>query len=195
VIQALREVPRFKRVVFIDSDAIVYDQTRPLDFLYDLSEAQFGKNGSALTMFSNRPYARWSRSPACSGIQLWRNGHEALRIAQRWWQSPGLNTEHDYEQSVLWFYNPTLIERFVSSIGVFQAHTFLLAKETDYAPIAADQMFLHIGSAEARFRAPCLSAFMRQHHIPPINRSAFAMHAGADVLAGRRGNLYPPASF
>lgn len=81
--------PTAARFIYIDSDAFV-NMKAPLPMEYF---------SSTLNMFYNYPFER--SSPACSGIMFWNAGTDAKRILEEWWDTPGLNMVHDFEQSAL----------------------------------------------------------------------------------------------
>lgn len=114
--------PKAERFLYVDSDAFV-------NIKAPLPSAYFN---STLNVFYNYPWV--DTSPACSGIMFWKAGPEAKRILQEWWDTPGLNMEHNFEQSV--FRSP-FWERNRASIQVIFEIT--LVSE-------ANQTFQHIGS-------------------------------------------------
>ena len=122
---ALRAVmeayPKVARFVYIDSDAFV-------NINASLPSAYFE---STLNMFYNYPWMYLS--PACSGIMFWKAGPEALRILQEWWDTPGYNMNHDYEQSV---FHTSFWQRNRAAIHVIPEITMVSQDKQNFRHIA-----------------------------------------------------------
>jgi hypothetical protein len=92
-------------VVFIDSDAVFYTQSLPVEWVYDPFLEQI--DTPVLTLFNNYPWRLFSsrgNELGCSGIMFWRNNERARIFLQEWWDFDcafGWNREHPYEQQSL----------------------------------------------------------------------------------------------
>jgi hypothetical protein len=99
---AYREV---EYIVFVDSDAVFYTQSFPVDWVYERFLGQVDM--PVLTLFDNYPWrAITSRGNhlGCSGIMFWRNNERARSFLQEWWDFDCLsvfNRHHPYEQQSL----------------------------------------------------------------------------------------------
>jgi len=102
---AMASFPRVEYIVFMDSDAVFYTQSLPLEWVFDPFLQQ--KHQPVLTMFKNDPWPLFTsrgNELGCSGIMFWRNNARALLFLEEWWdfKCPFIwNTIHPYEQQSL----------------------------------------------------------------------------------------------
>jgi hypothetical protein len=92
-------------IVFIDSDAVFYTQSVPVDWVYERRLEQV--DTPVLALFNNYPWRLFSsrgHELGCSGIMFWRNTERARSFLQEWWDFDCMsvwNREHPYEQQCL----------------------------------------------------------------------------------------------
>jgi hypothetical protein len=129
--------PMVVHFVYIDSDAFV-NTKEPLPSTYFTS---------SLNVFYNYPWD--DTSPGCSGIMFWKAGPEARRILREWWDTPGYNMDHPYEQSV---FETSFWERNRASIHVIREIT--LASEDN-------QNFQHVASYRSSERESLMKAALQ----------------------------------
>jgi hypothetical protein len=92
-------------IVFIDSDAVFYTQSVPVDWVYERLLEQV--DTPVLALFNNYPWRLFSsrgHELGCSGIMFWRNTERARSFLQEWWDFDCMsvwNREHPYEQQCL----------------------------------------------------------------------------------------------
>lgn len=102
---AMHSFPHAEYVVFMDSDAVFYTQSLPLEWV--LHPFLQEKHQPVLTLFKNDPWPLFTsrgNELGCSGIMFWRNNARALRFLEEWWDFPCpfvWNTAHPYEQQSL----------------------------------------------------------------------------------------------
>jgi hypothetical protein len=95
--------PTPEYVVYMDTDAVFFNQSLGVDWIYSLSKG----NHTALTLFYNHPWRLFTsrgNEQGCTGIMFWRNTPDARQLLQDWWDfpvTPKYNRQHEYEQKAL----------------------------------------------------------------------------------------------